>query len=162
MKRLTMTSCEHQDMLCLSHVGSKHQFSVFGYLIKASLKFLRRTASHLSILSIPPAYSSHGVFCHSYTQFTYTGRLNFFPCNTLSRSQPSSTPGVLQEHSLGIVDPEEIRIEHRLHQPCYPGYLIHITFGEISVEPIRNVQCPVKSQSEEVMRRYRFGLACSL
>lgn len=62
-------------------------------------------------------------------------------------------------HSLGIIDVEKVRIQDRLHSPGHPRYGIHIPLGEISVQPIWDVQRPVDAEREQIVRCDGIGLA---
>lgn len=64
--------------------------------------------------------------------------------------------------SLGIINPKEITVQHRLHHPRNPGDLIHIPLPKIPPQPIGNVQRPVQAQREQIVRRDRLGLARAL
>lgn len=47
------------------------------------------------------------------------------------------------QYSLSIINPKEIRIQHGLHQPRHPSYLIHIPLCKIPIQPIWNIQRPI-------------------
>ena len=88
--------------------------------------------------SLPQASSGFSIL-----QFRdpYTGKLNFFPCSTLRPfvSFVPMDPQRLEKHSLGVINPEEIRIEHGLHQPRHPSYLVHVSLREVPVKPVGNI-----------------------
>ena len=68
-----------------------------------------------------------------------------------------------KENLLGIVDPEEVRIQHRLHQPSDPADRIRACLrDEVAVEPIRNVQRSICAKRKEIVRRDGVGLAGAL
>lgn len=46
-------------------------------------------------------------------------------------------------HDFRIVHPEEIAVQYGLYDACHYSEWIEITFTEISVYPVRNVQSPV-------------------
>ena len=56
---------------------------------------------------------------------------------TAGRS-PDDTTGA-EPNSLGVVDPEKIRIQDGLYYSGYPGDLIDMAFCKVSVEPVRDV-----------------------
>lgn len=66
------------------------------------------------------------------------------------------------KHSLGVINPEEVGIQHGLHQTRHPSYLIHVSLREVPVEPIGNVQRPIQAQRKEIVRCYRFRFTSSL
>lgn len=97
-------------------------------------------------------------------QITYTGKLNFFPCSTLLpfvNPVPMDSPR-LEKHLLCVINPEEIRIQHGLHEPRHPSYLVHVSLREVPIEPVGNVQRPIQPQREQIVCRYRFGFTRSL
>ena len=59
---------------------------------------------------------------------------------------------------LGIIDPEKVGIQYRLQYPCYPRNWIYISLSEISVQPIRYIQCSVYAKGEQIMGRDRLSL----
>lgn len=53
----------------------------------------------------------------------HTGRLNFLPCKTLTNLSVSSPIITIErdfgrKHSLRIVNPEKVRVQHRLYYAC--------------------------------------------
>ena len=103
---------------------------------------------------------------------TQTGRLNFFPCNTLpppthisiptSQLSNHGTHARMNTHSLGIIDVEKVRIQNRLQRPRHPGDLIHIALCKVSVQPVGDVERPVDAEREEVVRGDGVGFAGAL
>jgi hypothetical protein len=87
---------------------------------------------------------------------------------SISHRSPLANPlygksKLLPFQNFGIINPEEIRVQHRLHQASHyrnaiPMMLIH----KIPPDPVRNIQRPITAQGKEIMRRNRFCLACSL
>ena len=78
-----------------------------------------------------------------------------------SHSSPSLNRQIkpLPLQHLGIINPKEITIQHRLHQARDPRDRVHITLGPVPVDPVRDVQRAVQPQREQIVRRDRFGLA---
>lgn len=71
---------------------------------------------------------------------------------------------LLALEDLGVVDVEEVTIQDSLNNAGNDGDPISLVVGvhEISVDPVRNVQGSVATQSEQVVRCDGFGLASSL
>ena len=59
--------------------------------------------------------------------------------------------------SLGIINPEEVRIQHSLYDASYPRDLIDMALCKVSIKPVRDIQSPVYTQRKDVMRCYRFS-----
>ncbi len=95
--------------------------------------------------------------CSDQIVLFYTGRLNFLPCRTLQvvcvlaidlrgkcrnnvkervRCHTCCMPG---QDVLGVIDPEKVRIQDGLDGAGDPGDWIHITLGEVSIQPIGDV-----------------------
>ena len=60
------------------------------------------------------------------------------------------------------VNVEEVRVQHRLHNTRNDGNRLDRVTSEVPVDPIRDIERSVCAESEEVVRRDRLGLACSL
>ena len=74
------------------------------------------------------------------------------------RSSGLNQSGVL----LCVVDVEEIRVQHRLHNACNDRDRVEVALRKVPVYPVRNVQRSVRAKSEDVMRRDVLCLACPL
>lgn len=59
---------------------------------------------------------------------------------------------LLSLHHFGVINPEEVRIQHSLNQSCHNTNPILMSLYKISPDPIRNVECPITSQCEQIMR----------
>lgn len=72
---------------------------------------------------------------------------------------------LLPLHNLGIVNPEEITIQHRLDQTGNNRdiiSLIALTLSRPPPDPVGDIERPVQSQRKEVVRGNRLGLAGAL
>lgn len=68
-----------------------------------------------------------------------------------------------RHHLLGIVNPKEVRVQYSLDDTGDHGDGIEMArLGEISVNPVRNVQCSVNAQGKEVVSGNRFCFASPL
>lgn len=77
--------------------------------------------------------------------------------NALINSRVTSATDIL-----GIIYPEEVRIEDSLQDPGKHGDRVPMTVCKVSIEPIRDIKCPIRAQSEEVVCCYRFRFASPL
>lgn len=138
-----------------------------GYLIIAPIEAL--TARNLQLCihftclqtSMSSTFSAMSI---QRSRESYTGKLNFFPCSTLRRLVSPVRPHAPRpkKHSLGVINPEEVGVQHRLHQPRHPSYLIHVSLREVPVEPVGNVYRPIEAQREDIVRCYRLRFTGSL
>lgn len=55
-------------------------------------------------------------------------------------------------NSLGVVHPKEVGIENCLHDARQNRNLIKVAFGEIAIDPVRDIQRAIDAQREEIMR----------
>jgi hypothetical protein len=71
---------------------------------------------------------------------------------------------LLALHHLGIINPEEIRVQNRLQHARNHRNRINLVMRlrHIPIDPVRNVQGAIDSQGEEVMRRDGLGLSRAL
>ena len=89
-------------------------------------------------------------------------------CHTNGRHPPHNPslsdgqPELLSLQDLGVVDPEKVRIQHRLDHARDPGNLVHIALREVAVQPVGDVEGAVEAQGEEVVGCDRFGFARAL
>jgi len=60
------------------------------------------------------------------------------------------------------VDIEEVDVQACLDNASCHSYGVHDAFGEISVNPIRDVECPIQAQGSEIMCRNRLRLSSAL
>lgn len=63
---------------------------------------------------------------------------------------------------LCVVDVEEVRVENSLYNTSDNRNDIEVTLGEVSINPVRNVQCTVKTQGEKIVRSNRLCFSGSL
>jgi len=89
----------------------------------------------------------------------YTGRLNFLPCMTLSHKHQLKYSSTRGRRSLGIINPEEVRVQDCLYDAGHPRDLINVTICEVSIKPVRDIQCPVHTECEDVVRRDSFSFS---
>ncbi|KFY34941.1 hypothetical protein V494_06342 [Pseudogymnoascus sp. VKM F-4513 (FW-928)] len=69
---------------------------------------------------------------------------------------------LLALHNLRVVDPEEITVQHRLHQTSQHGDLIQVPIREVAPEPVWDVQRAVRTQRRNVVHGDGVRLACAL
>ena len=135
-----MFTCQRESVKC--------ENCMIGYLVEASnetfaVKCFLTKIPHEEYILLAYIYDSPGTFSVMSTcdpEFRLHWQIESFPlqhprsiCKSLLH-----TPRP-EKHSLGVVDPEEIRIQHSLHQPCNPSYLVHISLREVPIEPIGNI-----------------------
>ena len=92
---------------------------------------------------------------------------NLISLNPKIPQNPHSLPSTTKKtkkriNLLRIINPKEIRIQHRLHNPRHPRDLIRIPLREVSVEPVRDVKRAVETEREEIVCGYCFGFAGAL
>lgn len=69
---------------------------------------------------------------------------------------------LLSLHHLGVIDPEEITIQHRLYESSQHRSLVQVSLGHISPYPVRDVQRAVRAQRRDVVDRDCVRLAGAL
>lgn len=71
---------------------------------------------------------------------------------------------LLALHDLGVVDPEEVRVQNRLDDASDDGDPVGLVLrlGQVAVDPIGDVEPAVDAQGEQVVRGDGLGLACAL
>lgn len=71
-------------------------------------------------------------------------------------------PHKKRENLLCVVDVEKVRVKHSLNDSSNNGNGVEIALGKVAVDPVWNIERPVKSQREEVMRGDGICLAGTL
>lgn len=71
---------------------------------------------------------------------------------------------LLALHDLGVVDPKEVSVHDGLDDASNNRNPIHLValLGNISVDPVRDVQGPVETESSEIVGRDGLSLPCPL
>lgn len=71
---------------------------------------------------------------------------------------------LLALHDLGVVDPEEVGVHDGLDDTSNNRNPVHLMafLGNVSVDPVRDVQGSVKTQGSEIVGRDGLGLPCPL
>ena len=88
-----------------------------------------------------------------------------FPSTRLSCTSKSPSywqRKLLPLQNLRIINPEEIRIQHRLHHTRHHTYPIKVSLRPIPPNPIRNIKRTVTPQRKEIMRRNGLRFSRSL
>lgn len=53
---------------------------------------------------------------------------------------------------LGVIHPEEVRIQNGLYDTCHDGDGIEMALGKVPIDPVGDVQGPVDAQREQIVR----------
>lgn len=81
---------------------------------------------------------------------------------TLYHSVSNRTKELLSAYLLGVIDPEEVRVQDGLDDSGDDGDGICVLFRKVPVNPIRNIQRAIRAEGEEIVSSNCLGFACSL